>query len=70
MTEKLLTGNPGDWIEVHSTGGGAPRRGQILEVLDHEGSRHYRVRWTDDHETIFFPADGTHITPAAAPPQR
>ena len=23
------------------------------------------MRWTDDHETIFFPADGTHIAPAA-----
>jgi hypothetical protein len=55
------TGRPGDWLEVHSPGGGAPRRGQILELLGRPGHEHYRVRWTDNHESIFFPAEGTHV---------
>ena len=26
---------------------------------------HYRVRWTDDHESIHYPSDGTRIRPQA-----
>ena len=31
------------------------------KVLGAEEHRHYRVRWTDEHESIFFPSEGTHI---------
>lgn len=61
MLAKSKTGRVGDWIEVHSPGGGAPRRGEILEVLGAEEHEHYRVRWTDDHESIFFPSEGSYI---------
>ena len=61
---KNTTGHVGDWIETHYMGGGQPRRGQIVEVLGAGPHEHYRVRWTDDHESMFFPADGTHIRPA------
>jgi hypothetical protein len=52
---------PGDWVEVHQIGGGAPRRGQVLEVLGQPGHEHYRVRWDEEHESIHFPADGTVV---------
>ena len=48
---------------VHSPGGGPPRRGLILEVLGAAGHEHYRVRWTDEHESIYYPADGAVIVP-------
>jgi len=51
----------GDWIEVNLIGGGSSRRGRILEVLGKEGHEHYRVRWDEEHESIHFPADGTHL---------
>jgi hypothetical protein len=60
---KLNPARAGDWIEVHSPGGGPPRRGEILEVLGAAHHEHYRVRWTDDRESIFFPAEGAHIRP-------
>ena len=70
MTETTTRGHVGDWIEVHLLGGGQPRKGQIREVLGAGRHEHYRVRWVDDHESIFFPADGTHIRLAEPRPQR
>ena len=37
MPAKTDPGNAGDWLEVHSPGGGPPRRGLILEVLGASG---------------------------------
>jgi hypothetical protein len=56
----------GDWIDVHIVGGGAPRHGQVLEVLGHAGHEHYRVRWDEQHESIHFPSEGTSIESDAA----
>jgi hypothetical protein len=55
---------PGDWIEVAVIGGGPPRRGQIVAVLGSGPHEHYRVRWDEQHESIHFPADGSHVVPA------
>ena len=41
----------------------APQR-EILEVLGTRGHRHYRVRWDDGHESIFFPGSDAIIQPA------
>jgi hypothetical protein len=40
--------------------GRPPRKGEILEVLGEVGHVHYRVRWDDGRETVFFPASTTH----------
>jgi hypothetical protein len=53
----------GDWIETHGLHGQPARRGQIVELLGHEGHEHYRVRWDEQHESILYPADGVIITP-------
>jgi hypothetical protein len=61
---------PGDWIAVHQIGGGAPRRGEIVEVLGSPGHEHYLVRWDEQHESIHFPTEGTsieHRAPERAP---
>ena len=63
MPAKTIPGHAGDWLEVHSPGSGPSRRGVILEVIGTKGHEHYRVRWTDDHESIYYPADGAIVLP-------
>jgi len=62
---KTVKGAPprvGDQIEItgHAVGD-APRTAQILEVLGAAGHEHFRVRWEDGHESIYFPADDARI---------
>ena len=51
----------GDWLEVAGLPGRPPRRGQVIEVLGREGHEHYRVRWDEKHESLFYPTEGVHI---------
>jgi hypothetical protein len=55
------TARTGDWIEVDGLPGRSPRSGQILEVLGSSGHEHFRVRWDEQHESIFFPSEGTTV---------
>ncbi len=57
----------GDVIVVNPARvGGAPRQGEILEVVEGELRVQYRVRWNDGHESLFAPGAGTaRIEPAA-----
>jgi Domain of unknown function (DUF1918) len=57
---------PGDWIEADSPGATASRRGQILEVLGSGAHEHYRVRWDEAQESLFYPADHARIYRTAA----
>lgn len=53
---------PHDVIEVAGRRvGDVPRTGEILEVLGTPGHVHYRVRWDDEHESVFYPAGDTQI---------
>jgi Domain of unknown function (DUF1918) len=53
---------PHDLIEVAARRlGDVPRIGEILEVLGGPGHTHYRVRWEDEHESLFYPAGHTLI---------
>ena len=61
MPSKLTPGQAGDWLEVSAPGGGAPRRGRIVEVLGGPHHEHYLVRWTDERRSIHYPSDGTRI---------
>lgn len=47
-------------IEGHQVGEGR-RMGEILEVLGEPGHEHYRVRWEDDRETVFYPSSDATI---------
>ena len=56
---KTVQGGParvGDVIEITGhTVGDSPRSAEIVEVLGEPGSEHFRVRWEDGHESIYFP---------------
>jgi hypothetical protein len=41
--------------------GDIARQGEILEVMDRGGITHFRVRWDDGHETVFFPSSDAHV---------
>lgn len=53
----------GDWIEVHGLPGLPPRRGLVEEILGGPGHERYRVRWDEQHESIFYPTEGTVVLP-------
>jgi nucleotide-binding universal stress UspA family protein len=61
-SETTHTARAGDALRVDSLSGGLSQHGEIIEVLGSVGHEHYRVRWEDGHESIHYPADGTHIT--------
>jgi Ala-tRNA(Pro) deacylase len=41
--------------------GDKQRTGEVLEVLGTPDHAHYRVRWDDGHESLFYPAGDTRI---------
>ena len=51
-------------IEGHHVGEGR-RIGEVLEVLGDPGHEHYRVRWDDGRETVFYPGNDATIRPSA-----
>lgn len=58
MTSKVAqAAQPGDVIIVEGHHVGEGRRiGEILEVLVTDSAEHYRVRWDDGHESVFYPS--------------
>lgn len=66
-TTEALRARPGDIVTVegHKVGD-ARRMGAVLEVLGDPGREHYRVRWEDGRETVFYPSsDATFRRPRA-----
>jgi hypothetical protein len=52
----------GDEIVVDGLHTGDPKReGEVLEILERDGVTHYRVRWDDGHESIFYPSTDAHV---------
>jgi hypothetical protein len=52
----------GDAIVVDGIRTGTqPRTGKVLEVITGGGAVHYRVRWNDGHEAVFFPGANAHV---------
>ena len=56
---------PGDVVVVHGHTTGDPgRTGVILEVLDAaSGREHYRVRWDEEHESLYWPGSDATVRP-------
>ena len=53
---------PGDLIVVDGHRVGEGRRiGEILEVFVTNSHEHYRVRWDDDHESLFYPSSDAMV---------
>ncbi len=47
--------------------GRPPRAGRIVEVLGEQERPHYRVRWDDGHESVYYPGPDGHVASAAEP---
>jgi hypothetical protein len=47
-------------VEGHHVGE-SKRFGEILEVLGDPGHEHYRVRWDDGHESVYYPSSDSTI---------
>ena len=59
--------NRGDQIVVETaTLAAARRRGEVLEVLGAGEREHYRVRWADGHESVYFPGPDARVQPGAS----
>jgi hypothetical protein len=63
MTTNVSTAaaRPGDWIAARGVGDRPARRGEIVQVLGGPGHEHFLVRWDEEHQTIFYPADGVTV---------
>jgi uncharacterized protein DUF1918 len=54
----------GDLFVVHPRHvNDSERVAEILEVMGTEGYEHFRVRWEDGRESLFFPASDTTLRP-------
>lgn len=61
-TKEAFRGRRGDLVIVEGHKVGDSRRlGEILEVLGEPGREHYRVRWEDGRETVFYPSSDATI---------
>jgi hypothetical protein len=63
VTKRAFRAKQGDWVVVHARSVGKPgRTGLILEVLGEPDHEHYRVRWDEEHESIFYPGSDASIS--------
>jgi hypothetical protein len=63
MTSNVSTASarPGDWIIARGVADRPARKGEIIEVLGGLEHLHFRVRWDEEHESLFYPADGVTV---------
>jgi hypothetical protein len=55
----------GDEIVIDTTTLDARRRrGEVIEVIGQGELEHYRVRWQDGHESVYFPGPDARVVPA------
>jgi Domain of unknown function (DUF1918) len=64
--KRNVQAKPGDVVVVHgrsTTGHG--RTGVIVEVLDPASDHeHYRVRWDEEHESLYWPGSDATVEPS------
>jgi hypothetical protein len=66
-TNTEVRAKPGDWVVVHAHALGEPERaGEILEVLGDPGHERFRVRWDEEHESVFYPGSDAGIRRASS----
>jgi Domain of unknown function (DUF1918) len=57
----------GDHITINTIALDRHRRhGEVLEVMGTQDEEHYRVRWDDGHESIFFPGPDAAVDTGAS----
>jgi hypothetical protein len=56
----------GDQIVIDTTTLDALRRhGEVIEVIGQGEREHYRIRWQDGHESVYFPGPDARVVSAA-----
>jgi hypothetical protein len=61
QSKQVFRARPGDRVVIHRHSVGEHERtGLILEVLGTPGHERYRVRWDEEHESVFYP--GSDVT--------
>jgi hypothetical protein len=56
--------NTGDRIVIETGALDSRRRhGEVVEVIGQGEREHYRVRWQDGHESVFFPGPDARVLP-------
>ncbi len=69
--EPVMKAQVGDELIVKGLHvGDADRRGVITEVHGENGGPPYLVRWSDGHESSFFPSSGTLVEHVPLPAGR
>lgn len=64
----LHEARPGDVVEVHRHwAGDGGRSGVIVEVLGLPDHVHYRVRWDEEHESLFWPGPDATVRAGRRP---
>ena len=59
-----MQANRGDRIVIETNTLDAARRsGEVVEVIGQGESEHYRVRWDDGHESVYFPGPDARVLP-------
>jgi hypothetical protein len=59
-----MRASTGDQIVIETTTLDTPRRhGEVVEVIGAGEREHYRVRWQDGHESIYFPGPDARVLP-------
>lgn len=62
----VIEARPGDLVVVHGRTTGDPgRTGVILEVLGGPDHEHYRVRWDEEHESLYWPGSDASLRPGS-----
>ena len=71
MDTRFDQAKPGDVVVVHGhTTGDTGRSGVIVEVLGEPGHAHFRVRWDEEHESLYWPGSDATIRPGRRPARR
>jgi hypothetical protein len=61
-TRERFRAEIGDLVAIHGHRlGERERLGEILEVLGDPGHLHFRVRWDDERESIFYPGNDATV---------
>jgi rRNA processing protein Gar1 len=63
-TTSIRSGHKGDIVVISGHHVGEPERlGEILEVLGEADHVHFRVRWEDGSDSVFYPGSDASIRP-------